>query len=479
VNEARRKLLVSSLRAFDLAGLTLSFAVATILSARQLGTVSIVEILSVKIKLWNFVIFAALLGVWHLVFATCGLYDSKRLSAPKAETIDAIKAVALAGAFLIATARLAGLRIISPYFLALFWVIGVGIAVIGRLLGRYLLARSRRHRRNLRFILILGTNGRAIEFARKIEARAELGYRIVGFVDDQWAGTDDFLGTGYRLCCNFESLPGFLRNNVVDEAAILLPLRSSYETTVRLTALFEQHGITMRFDPDLFNLKIARTRTDVFDGDAHITAHCGRFQVGSFLFKRLIDLTGSFALVILCAPIFLIVAIFIKATSSGPIFFRQKRVGLSKRQFIMYKFRTMVPNAEQLQNELLHLNEMTGAAFKIKNDPRVTRVGRFLRKTSLDELPQLFNVLTGDMSLVGPRAMSVRDYQFFSADWQRRRFSVRPGITCLWQVNGRNSVPFEQWMELDMQYIDRWSLWLDLKILLLTVPAVLKGSGAA
>jgi lipopolysaccharide/colanic/teichoic acid biosynthesis glycosyltransferase len=154
-------------------------------------------------------------------------------------------------------------------------------------------------------------------------------------------------------------------------------------------------------------------------------------------------------------------------------------VGLNKRQFVMYKFRTMIPNAEKAQEQLLALNEMTGPVFKIKNDPRVTPIGRFLRKTSLDELPQLWNVLTGDMSLVGPRAMSVRDYQFFSEDWQRRRFSVRPGITCLWQVNGRNSIPFEQWMQLDMQYIDKWSLWLDLKILARTIPAVLKGSGAA
>ena len=155
------------------------------------------------------------------------------------------------------------------------------------------------------------------------------------------------------------------------------------------------------------------------------------------------------------------------------------RVGLNKRQFQIYKFRTMIANAEQIQDTLLPLNEMAGPVFKITNDPRVTPLGKVLRKTSIDELPQLFNVLRGEMSLVGPRAMSLRDYQLFDQDWQRRRFSVKPGITCLWQVNGRSSIPFEKWMELDMQYIDKWSLWLDLKILAQTVPAVWRGTGAA
>jgi lipopolysaccharide/colanic/teichoic acid biosynthesis glycosyltransferase len=184
-------------------------------------------------------------------------------------------------------------------------------------------------------------------------------------------------------------------------------------------------------------------------------------------------------LLVIAAPLFFVVAVLVKCTSPGPIFFRQTRIGLNKRQFTIYKFRTMIANAEQIQDQLLALNEMTGPVFKIKKDPRITPLGKVLRKTSLDELPQLLNVLKGDMSLVGPRAIPLRDYQLFDQDWQRRRFSVRPGITCLWQIHGRNSVPFERWMELDMQYIDKWSLWLDLKILARTVPAVLRGTGAA
>lgn len=179
------------------------------------------------------------------------------------------------------------------------------------------------------------------------------------------------------------------------------------------------------------------------------------------------------------APLFLAVALLIKLTSEGPVFFTQERLGLNKRRFRIFKFRTMVAGAEQKQAELEHLNEVEGPVFKIKCDPRVTLVGKVLRKTSIDELPQLLNVLKGEMSLVGPRPLPVRDYEGFDQDWHRRRFSVRPGLTCLWQISGRSSISFDKWMELDMQYIDEWSLWLDLKILAGTIPAVLKGAGAA
>jgi exopolysaccharide biosynthesis polyprenyl glycosylphosphotransferase len=195
-------------------------------------------------------------------------------------------------------------------------------------------------------------------------------------------------------------------------------------------------------------------------------------------FKRLLDIIGSSILLILFTPVFLILAILVKLDSPGPAFFAQPRVGLNKRKFTMYKIRTMVPNAEKLQMDLERFNEAEGPVFKIKQDPRITRLGRYLRKASIDELPQLLNVLKGDMSLVGPRPLPLRDYQGFDQDWLRRRFSVRPGMTCLWQVNGRSSISFGRWMELDIQYIDNWSLWLDLKILAKTVPAVFAGSGA-
>jgi len=238
----------------------------------------------------------------------------------------------------------------------------------------------------------------------------------------------------------------------------------------------------LRVLSDLFNLKNTRSIAEEFEGAALITHYTGIVEGWPVLIKRALDFSLSFLFLILMSPVLFLTAIVIKLTSPGPVLFVQKRVGLNKRTFNIYKFRTMVVNAEEKLREIEHLNEVSGPVFKIKNDPRLTLVGKFLRKTSIDELPQLFNVFKGDMSLVGPRPLQLRDYELFTEggnDWQRCRFSVRPGITCLWQVNGRSSLPFEQWMDLDLQYINKWSLWLDLQILVKTIPAVLRGLGAA
>jgi len=289
----------------------------------------------------------------------------------------------------------------------------------------------------------------------------------------------EFKQTGFQLVSGYQGFAEFLRRNVVDEVAMYLPLRSAYEKSFEAAALCEQHGIIMRFDGDIFGLKKSRSRPDDFDGDHHVASYTGVREWWPLVVKRAFDAVCSLVFLLCLAPVLGIVALIIKISSDGPILFRQQRLGLNKRMFMILKFRTMVPNAEMMLSELEGQNEASGPVFKIKKDPRITPIGKVLRQTSLDELPQLFNVLKGEMSLVGPRPLPVRDYEGFSEDWQRRRFSVRPGITCLWQVNGRSSIPFEQWMKLDMQYMDEWSLWLDMKILARTVSAVLKGSGAA
>jgi exopolysaccharide biosynthesis polyprenyl glycosylphosphotransferase len=347
----------------------------------------------------------------------------------------------------------------------------------GRLVARSLLLALRSRGRNRRYILIVGTNDRAVDFAQQIAKHPELGYKIVGFVDDDWSGIQKFEATGLVRCCTFAGLAEFLRHTVVDEAAMYLPLRSYYEHAAQFVSLCEQHGIAIRFDSQVFNLKNSTSRAHDWEG-SQVLAIAGPPEVWPAVVKRVFDFVFSGMLLVLLAPLFFVVAVLVKCTSPGSILFRQTRVGLNKRQFQIYKFRTMVANAEQIQEELLPMNEMAGPVFKISNDPRVTALGRVLRKTSIDELPQLFNVLRGDMSLVGPRPMSTRDVSRFSEAWLMRRFSVKPGITGLWQVSGRSNTSFDRWIELDLKYIDDWSLALDLSILLKTVPAVVRGTGA-
>lgn len=479
MNPTRRVFAKNAAKIFDLCVLVFSYGFTTAVLYSNVRGTSLDEYLAFRVKVVNLFHFGLFLIVWHVIFRFCGLYVSKRLATLNSEIIEVWKATTLAAGFLLIAGRFFHLRTVTPQFVGVFWVTATFLLTVGRVVVRVFLRGLRAHGKNTRVILILGTNRRAIEFANRIQAQPELGYKIHGFVDDDWAGRGDFLSTGNSICCDFAGFRHFLRDHVVDEVAIFVPLRSFYEYASQVVALCEQHGILIRFDTQIFNLKIARSGADELDGEAHITAGATPHDGWQMVMKRIMDLVGSLVLLVVLSPFLAAVAIVIKMNSAGPIFFRQKRVGLNKRQFTMFKFRTMVPDAEQLQETLLHQNEMSGPVFKIKHDPRVTMIGRILRKTSIDELPQLLNVLKGDMSLVGPRAMSVRDYEFFDQDWQRRRFSVRPGITCLWQVNGRNSIPFEQWMELDMQYIDKWSLWLDFKILARTIPAVLRGTGAA
>jgi exopolysaccharide biosynthesis polyprenyl glycosylphosphotransferase len=479
MNEDKRRFILTGLKLFDISQLALSYGLATILVVQFDQKVSLGQFLSMRIKLSNCIAFASILLTWHMIFSICGLYRSKRLSPRKSEIVDLFKAVTLSTVLLGVISALLRIVMITPSFLLYFWLLSSFLLVSSRLTIRPILANLRRHGRNLRNMLIVGTNTRAIEFARKIEKRPELGYRLLGFVDDDWPGISEFNQTGFPLLSDFERLPEFLRRNVIDEVAMYLPLRSFYENSFGVAAMCEQHGIIMRLNGDIFDLKKSRSTPDQFDGDHYVATYTGVRDWGPLMVKRVLDVTFSLILLLLVAPILVGTALLIKLTSGDPILFRQERLGLNKRRFLILKFRTMVPDAERMLADLESQNEVSGPVFKIRKDPRITPLGRFLRRTSLDELPQLFNVLKGDMSLVGPRPLPVRDYEGFSEDWQRRRFSVRPGITCLWQVNGRSSIPFEQWMKLDLQYMDEWSLWLDIKILARTVSAVLKGSGAA
>jgi exopolysaccharide biosynthesis polyprenyl glycosylphosphotransferase len=477
-----RKTFTTAFKLFDLLLMVVSFAVSTLPQFHRVGRLSLAEFFELRVKLGNLVLLASFLLIWHILFSVFGLYGSKRLASRWEEIWDIARATTLGTVVVAAFGLVFRIWLVNRIFLVLFLLLTTSSVILSRTVIREALAYARRHGRNLRNMLVIGTNARALELVQRIQGKPELGYRILGFADEDWMGMEEFKKQGHSLVSDLETLPSYVRRNVVDEVVLALPIRSYHTFASQIASACEQQGIIVRFLPNIFDLKDARQRADEFDGDALISHESTITDVWGLAVKRAIDIVVSFTAITLLSPVMLLAALLVKLTSPGPIFFVQKRLGLNKRMFHIFKFRTMVVDAEQRLKDIEHQNEANGPVFKIRQDPRITLVGAFLRKASVDELPQLFNVLKGEMSLVGPRPLQVRDYELFETycqDWQRKRFSVRPGITCLWQIMGRSSTTFEKWMELDLQYIRTWSLWLDLQILAKTVPAVLRGSGAA
>jgi exopolysaccharide biosynthesis polyprenyl glycosylphosphotransferase len=474
----RRKIFIKLFKTSDLLIISLSLII-TYWAVFYLNDVKLDKILSFKIELFDLALLFGFLTVCQMILSFFNLYHSKRIFTLWSEIFDVIKATSAITVFLLLGALVFSSNLSTPRYVLFFWASSSGLIILGRLILRILLRVIRIRGRNLRHLLFVGTNNRALQLARKIELRNDLGYVIIGFVDEIWSGLDELHKSGYKLVADLDGLSAFLKDNIVDEVVISLPVNSKYRQANRVLNLCKEQGIIVRYLTDIFGAKKSSLRLEKLIDDPMICHYTGNVSDWSIFIKRIMDIALSSLLLLVLFPLFLLVALLIKITSPGPVLFIHERMGLNKRRFFFYKFRTMVPDAEQKLDQLEHFNEMTGPVFKMKEDPRVTPIGKFLRKTSIDELPQLFNVLRGDMSLVGPRPLPVRDYEGFYLEWHRRRFSVRPGITCLWQVSGRNDIPFEKWMELDMQYIDQWSLWLDIKILVKTFPAVVKGSGAA
>jgi exopolysaccharide biosynthesis polyprenyl glycosylphosphotransferase len=476
---ARRRYLLNALKMLDLSIMLCAFGLASLVAYYQVGkTVSLHEFIHMRVEIHNLFIFAALLGTWHTCFLSCGLYRSRRLSSRRDEILDLVKATSVGAIFVLVASVLFQIRIATPAFLATFWLASICVIVGSRLALRSVLHSLRLRGRNLRNLLIVGTNPRAVAFARQIDARPELGYQILGFADDRRDTPQDDYLTRYGLVCDLAGFTSFLRTHVVDEVVVALPVRSLYGQAARIIEVCEEQGIAVRFLSNIFNNRSGDLQADQFADDPVVIVSGGDAHGLATAVKRALDVSVSLVLVVLLAPLAGLIILAIRFTSPGPAHFAQERLGLNKRRFRIYKFRTMVAGGEARQAELEHLNEADGPVFKIRNDPRVTPFGRWLRKTSLDELPQLFNVLKGDMSLVGPRPLPVRDYNGLDQDWHRRRFSTRPGMTCLWQVNGRSDTSFRRWMALDMEYIDTWSLKLDVQILAHTVSAVIRQSGA-
>lgn len=450
---------------------------ALVLTTSNLDEIpSITEFLSRRITLKN----VGLLVVFILIWAGISIYIRLPRAMRRIPFRREVPTVALLCTLGAAPGLLFAITSVSGAFgwpeLIAFWLLSIlalvllrlAIRIMGNLVGP-LFAPARR-------CLIVGSGARAFVLAQSLAESAEIRYEVLGFVDQPGDYTQPeifeagILGTVDRL-------PEILKNEVVDELLIALPMKSCYSEIQSAISTCEQVGISCHIPTDSFSYSIGRPRFGAHDRRPVITLDVVS-RDDTLLVKRAIDIVGSVIGLILLSPLMLAIAVIIRLTSPGSAVFRQARYGLNKRVFTMYKFRTMSEDAEWRQEQLESRNEMTGPVFKIQNDPRVTRIGRFLRRTSLDELPQLWNVLTGSMSLVGPRPLPLRDVSRFSDAWLMRRFSVKPGLTCLWQISGRSNVGFERWIELDLRYIDNWSLALDFRILLRTVAVVIRGSGA-
>ncbi len=425
------------------------------------------------LKFWLALVFA--IPYWCLALYANGLYQSMRTRS-YLEILWAVVKSAVATFLLLGTF----IFLIKLDFMSrLFFLLFMGFSFLFIWLEKTAIFMSshyvRRQGLNTRRLLIVGTGKRAMEFARKADKHPEWGFEILGAIDDEpgrgvtQVGRLPVIGT-------LEEIPKIFHRDAVDEVVFVVP-RSLLNSLQGAIEDCETEGVTVTVAVDLFDTKLARSSVAELDGMPLLhfkTTHAKEWEL---LVKRLFDFASSGLGLLVLSPLFLIMAILIKATSKGPVFFKQGRLGLAGRRFTLYKFRTMRQGAHDVLSEVDDLDSMTTPEFREKKTSWITPVGRFMRKFSIDELPQLINVFVGHMSIVGPRP-TVPDEVDKYKDWQRRRFSMKPGITCLWQVNGRNNIAFEDWMKLDLEYLDNWSLWLDAKILMKTVPVVLFGIGA-
>ena len=390
-----------------------------------------------------------LVSAWVMILWLHGGYRPRARWSIRSDARLIARAIALLAIVTFAFLYLAKLAEVSrPYLLILFAALlaatlGVRVAL------RAVFGTARRHGYNRRNVLVLGTGARARELATKLENHAELGLNVIGFLGDE----ADELPARWRYLGPIDDLLTVIHDQVVDEVAICL--------------FTEDWGLIE---------SIATAHVEDLEGTPVLSLLSGPNAALALVVKRLIDVSAAVVGMIVLAPLLGGIALAIAIRDGRPIFYRQERVGLQGRRFRIVKFRSMVANADGMLDALRSQNEINGHAFKMTADPRITRMGRFLRRSSLDELPQLWNVLVGEMSLVGPRPPLPREVAAYDI-WHRRRLSMKPGITGLWQVEGRNLSEFDRWVQKDLEYIDRWSPWLDIQILIRTIPAAIRADG--
>lgn len=414
--------------------------------------------------------------LWVIIFNRLGAYSYQRFTSLWKELTNVAKTTFIGvGVFFAANYFLRFGHIPRTYILAFTFVNLLFLALEKGALV-YVAKELRKRGINRKRVLIVGNGDKTREFIEVVKKNIGWGLDIVGIL--KAAAESLTYGTaGVKILGTYEDIELLLHENIIDEVIVCVPI-DQFGLIRKVIECCEREGVQIRIYSDFFGRLVKKIRVDQPYGMNIISLMATQDYELKLYIKRLLDIGISGVMMIVLSPLFLIIALLIKATSKGPLLYQWNVVGLNKKPFKSWKFRTMVLNADQMKTELLDRNEMDGPVFKIKNDPRVTKIGKVLRQFSLDELPQLWSVLKGDMSLVGPRPAGPHELVRYDS-WHRRKLSVKPGLTCLWQVQGRNRIRnFDEWVRLDLEYIENWSLGLDLKILLKTILAVIRGTGS-
>lgn len=419
---------------------------------------------------------AGIIVLWFLVGFILGIYRKVELRNPLQIIWDETRLVST-GMVLV----YAGLYFLhantSRSLVTTFGVLDLLLLVAGRLFLFYSKASLRRMLGRFHYVLIVGTGAEALELGQLVERAEPLGLRLVGFVHPTNPSAPPPAGLQREYpVMGLGRVPEILHNHVVDEVIIAVD-KQDLDRIEPLITHCEREGVKTRVHLSFLQATNSKVYLEHLNHVPLLTFSTVPQDEPQLLAKRILDVMVSALLLALLSPALLVIALLVKLTSTGPVLYRQIRCGLGGRRFTVYKFRSMVNHAESLRSGIEHLNEADGPVFKIAEDPRCTPVGRWLRRTSLDELPQLWNILRGDMSFVGPRPPVPEEVEQYQS-WQRRRLRMRPGMTCLWALEGRSQLNFDRWMQLDLSYIDRWSLWLDAQIFVKTIPHVLFGRGA-
>jgi exopolysaccharide biosynthesis polyprenyl glycosylphosphotransferase len=409
---------------------------------------------------------------WVVATWLLGLYRLRVRWSIRSELVDLVRADILVAVATFTVLFLFKLPNVSRLFLIELFLAQIGLSVAVRIAVRLTFGWARSHGRNTRWVLVVGSGPAAEAFADRLERHVELGLRVVGHL----ALGDELTSPGSParpVLGSADDIAAVLHEHVIDEVAICFPT-ANLRLVEPIASLCQAEGRIVRIPLDDLGFALPGGRVEELDGLPILSLVYGSDRAIGLVLKRLLDIAIAAVALVVLSPILVGLALWIRTVDGPPVLFRQVRVGLQGRRFEVVKFRTMVPDAEARLAGLAARNEIRGPAFKLTDDPRLTRTGQALRRASLDELPQFLNVLHGQMSVVGPRPPLPEEVAGYDI-WHRRRLSMKPGITGLWQVAARREQEFDRWVALDLDYIDRWSLWLDLKIMMLTVPAMLQG----